>query len=117
MSGVSRRCSPICKAAVCFSQVRFSTIEVVFVRSFVFASVSKSIFINSGLESVSFFSGSLLGSSLRAVLVKLHEFSKIELGLLEYLSLADKDVVKREDLGALLSDSLANLVGEPGEKI
>lgn len=88
-----------------------------FVRSFVFASVSKSIFINSGLESVSFFSGSLLGSSLRAVLVKLHEFSKIELGLLEYLSLADKDVVKREDLGALLSDSLANLVGEPGEKI
>jgi hypothetical protein len=53
----------------------------------------------------------LNGDELGLVLVEFHELGKIELGLLEDLDLADEDVLKREDLGALLGDLLANLVG------
>lgn len=48
----------------------------------------------------------------RAVGVELHKFGEIELGLLEDLDLTDEDVLKGEDLGALLGDLLADLVGE-----
>ena len=44
--------------------------------------------------------------------VQLHELGKIELGLLEDLDLLDEDVLKREDLGALLGDLLGNVVGD-----
>lgn len=48
------------------------------------------------------------------VLVQVHELGEIELGLLEKLALADHAVVlKREDLGALLLDLLANIVLNP----
>lgn len=43
--------------------------------------------------------------------VQLHELGEIELGLLEDLDLLDEDVLKREDLGALLGDLLGNVVG------
>ena len=43
--------------------------------------------------------------------VKFHELGEIELGLLENLDLLDEDVLKREDLGALLGDLLGNGVG------
>ena len=45
-------------------------------------------------------------------LVKLHELGQIELRLLEYLDLLDKDVLEREDFGALLGDLLGDLVGQ-----
>jgi len=56
-----------------------------------------------------------LGSSdllLSAGLIELHELGEIELGLLEDLDLLDEDVLKGEDLGALLSDLLGNGVGQ-----
>ena len=43
--------------------------------------------------------------------VQLHELGEIELGLLEDLDLLDEDVLKREDLGALLGDLLGNVLG------
>ncbi len=49
---------------------------------------------------------------LGLVLVEFHELCQIELGLLEDLNLADKHVLKREDLGAVLGDLLAQLVGD-----
>ena len=51
-----------------------------------------------------------------ARLVELHELGEIELGLLEDLDLLDEHVLKREDLGALLSDLLGNGVGEAAIK-
>ena len=45
-------------------------------------------------------------------MVKFHKFSKIELGLLEDLHFSDEDVLKREDLLALLCDCLVDLVGK-----
>lgn len=56
-----------------------------------------------------------LGSSdllLSAGLIELHELGEIELGLLEDLDLLDENVLKGEDLGALLSDLLGNGVGQ-----
>ena len=49
---------------------------------------------------------------LGAAGVQLHELGQIELGLLEDLDLLDEDVLKREDLGALLGDLLGNVVRE-----
>ena len=49
-------------------------------------------------------------------LVELHELGEIELRLLEDLDLLDEYVLKREDLGALLSDLLGNGVGEAAIK-
>ena len=49
---------------------------------------------------------------LSVALVQLHELGKIELGLLENLDLLDADVLKREDLGALLRDFLGNGLGQ-----
>jgi hypothetical protein len=50
-------------------------------------------------------------STSRVILVQLHEFGEIELGLLEKFDLPDHAVVlKREDLGALLLDLFANFV-------
>ena len=63
-------------------------------------------------EDVSGGLGSLSLGELGLVLVEFHELGKIELGLLEDLDLADKDVLKGEDLAALLGDLLANLVGD-----
>lgn len=51
-----------------------------------------------------------------ARLVELHELGEIELRLLEDLDLLDEYVLKREDLGALLSDLLGNGVGEAAIK-
>ena len=51
-----------------------------------------------------------------ARLVELHELGEIELRLLEDLDLLDEHVLKREDLGALLSDLLGNGVGEAAIK-
>ena len=45
-------------------------------------------------------------------MVKFHKFSKIELGLLEDLHFSDEDVLKGEDLLALLCDCLVDLVGK-----
>jgi len=44
--------------------------------------------------------------------MELHKFSKIKLRLLEDLDLFDEDIFEREDLGAFLSDSLANLISD-----
>ena len=44
-------------------------------------------------------------------MVKFHKLGEIELGLLEDLDLADEDVLKGEDLGAVLGDLLGDLVG------
>jgi len=44
--------------------------------------------------------------------VEFHQLGQVELGLLEYLDLADEDVLKWEDLVAFLLNLLANLVGE-----
>ena len=55
--------------------------------------------------------GSIWGGFLTfwLVLVQLHEFGKIELGLLEDLDLSDHAVVLEwEDFGALLLDLFAN---------
>jgi hypothetical protein len=49
-------------------------------------------------------------------LVELHELGEIELRLLEDLDLLDEHVLKREDLGALLSNLLGNGVGEAAIK-
>ncbi len=57
-----------------------------------------------------------LGLLLGVALVKLHELGEIELGLLEDLDLLDEDVLKREDLGALLCDLLGDGVGEAKSK-
>lgn len=45
-------------------------------------------------------------------MVKFHKLGEIELGLLEDLDLADEDVLKGEDLGAVLGDLLGDLVGD-----
>lgn len=61
----------------------------------------------------SFGLGSGLLDSLHGVslgTVQLHKLGEIKLGLLEHLGLADKHVLKREDLGALLGDFLSNCV-------
>ena len=57
-----------------------------------------------------------LGLLVSLGLVELHELGEIELGLLEDLDLLDEDVLKREDLGALLSDLLRNGVREAAIK-
>ena len=56
------------------------------------------------------------GGSLHLDLVgvKLHQLGKIELGLLEDLQLADHNVLKREDLVALLGDLLGGGVADQG---
>jgi hypothetical protein len=51
-----------------------------------------------------------LDLELGLLLVELHKLSQIELGLLEELDLADKDILEREDLLALLGDLLAKSV-------
>jgi len=51
-----------------------------------------------------------LDLNLRLLLIELHEFGQIELGLLEQLDLSNEDVLEREDLLALLSNGLANRV-------
>jgi len=60
--------------------------------------------------------GLLLGSggldSLGLVGVEFHKLGEIELGLLEDLDLSDEDVLKGEDLGAVLGDLLGDLVGD-----
>ena len=48
-----------------------------------------------------------------ARLVELHELGEIELRLLEDLDLLDEYVLKREDLGALLSDLLCDVLSNP----
>jgi len=53
----------------------------------------------------------LLGC-LWLVLVKFHEFSKIELWFLKHFHLSDEDVLEGEDLLALLGDGLVDLVSE-----
>ena len=53
---------------------------------------------------------------LSAGLIELHELGEIELGLLEDLDLLDENVLKGEDLGALLSDLLGNGVGQAAIK-
>jgi len=42
--------------------------------------------------------------------VELHEFGQVKLGLLKDLDLLDENILKWEDLRALLSDSLTNLI-------
>ena len=59
---------------------------------------------------------SRLGLLVSLGLVELHELGEIKLGLLEDLDLLDEDVLKREDLGALLSNLLGNGVGEAAIK-
>jgi hypothetical protein len=54
-----------------------------------------------------------LNGELGSLLIELHEFSEIELGLLEELDLSDEDVLKREDLSAFLLNLLANSVSSP----
>lgn len=54
-----------------------------------------------------------LNGHLGSLLIELHEFSKIELGLLEELDLFDEHVLKREDLSAFLLNLLANSVSSP----
>jgi hypothetical protein len=51
-------------------------------------------------------------NSFGLVVVELHKLGKIELGLLEDLDLSDEDVLKGEDLGAVLGDLLGDLVGD-----
>lgn len=41
-------------------------------------------------------------------LIELHEFGQVELRLLQYLCLVDKDVLEREDFRALISDGLGD---------
>ena len=53
---------------------------------------------------------------LGAGLVELHELGQVELGLLEDLDLLDEHVLEREDLGALFSDLVGNLVAEAAIK-
>jgi hypothetical protein len=57
-------------------------------------------------------SDGILLDSLGLVAVEFHELGKIELGLLEDLDLSDEDILKGEDLLALLGDVLGDLVGE-----
>lgn len=45
--------------------------------------------------------------------IQFHQLGQVELRLLEHLDFPDEDVLQREDLGALLLDLLANLVGDP----
>lgn len=45
-------------------------------------------------------------------MIKFHEFSQIELRLLEHLCLVDEDVLERENFGALFSDRLRDGVGQ-----
>jgi len=52
------------------------------------------------------------GLHLSLLGVELHQFGEIELGLLEDLHLADHDILKREDLVALLGDLLGGGVAE-----
>jgi hypothetical protein len=46
----------------------------------------------------------------RSLLVELHKFGKIKLGLLEELELSNQDVLERENLAALLGDLLSNVL-------
>ena len=64
--------------------------------------------INSSRELVLSFTTSWSDLSVSSLTVKLHKLREIELRLLKDLDLLDEDVLKWEDLGALLSDSLAN---------
>ena len=59
-------------------------------------------------------SGRILGLDhlLGVRLVELHKLGEIKLGLLENLDLLDKDVLERENLGALLGDQLTNVIGK-----
>jgi hypothetical protein len=43
-------------------------------------------------------------------LVELHKLGQVKLGFLHDLDLFDEDILERENLGALFSDSFANLV-------
>lgn len=56
--------------------------------------------------SLLFYSLLLFGS----LLVELHEFGEIKLGLLEELELLNQDVLERENLAALLGNLLANVL-------
>ena len=64
--------------------------------------------INSSRELVLSISTSWSDLSVSSLGVKLHKLGEIELRLLKNLDLLDEDVLKWEDLGALLSDGLAN---------
>jgi len=57
-------------------------------------------------------SDGFLLDSLGFVAVEFHKLGKIELWLLEDLDLSDENVLKREDLLALLGDLLGDLVGK-----
>ena len=51
-----------------------------------------------------------LDLDLGLLLIELHEFGKIELGLLKKLDLSDEDVLEREDFLALLDNLLSNRI-------
>jgi len=67
--------------------------------------------LSSGIKGVG---GCLGGLSLllSGGLVKLHQLGEIELGLLQDLDLLNEDVFKGEDLRALLSDLLGNVISK-----
>jgi len=49
---------------------------------------------------------------LGLVLIEFHKLGQVKLGLLEDLDLADEDVLKGEDLGAVLGDLLGDLIAQ-----
>ena len=61
-------------------------------------------------------SGARGDSSVLILGIKLHKLGEIEFGLLKNLNLLDEDIFKWEDLGALLCDSLTNLVTDAKRK-
>ena len=71
--------------------------------------------INSSRESIGGLAGgsdSLGLSSFGLILIEFHKLGKIELWLLKNLDLSNDNVLEREDLGAVLSDLLVDLVTE-----
>jgi hypothetical protein len=71
--------------------------------------------INSSRESISGLAGgsdSLGLSSFGLILIEFHKLGKIELWLLKNLDLSNDNVFEGEDLGAVLSDLLVDLVTE-----
>jgi hypothetical protein len=71
--------------------------------------------INSSRESISGLAGgsdSLGLNSFGLILIEFHKLGKIELWLLKNLDLSNDNVLEGEDLGAVLSDLLVDLVTE-----
>lgn len=64
------------------------------------------------VSSLNFVGSSSLVSFVLLFSVELHELGQIELGLLEHLSLVDKDVLEGEDFVALVSDLLGDDIRE-----